>query len=466
MSSSLAVSVKNTSKRYMLYEKPQDRLKHSLFRHLGKTYGHEFWALHNISFDLLRGETLGIIGRNGSGKSTLLQIIAGTLMATEGEIRVNGRVAALLELGSGFNPEYTGRENVFMNGAILGFSREEMERRFEAIVAFAEIGEFIDQPVKTYSSGMFVRLAFAVQACVDPDVLIVDEALAVGDFFFQQKCHARMEELMNRKTAIILVSHDMHMIERYSTKTLLLDRGSCLFLGQPNQAVEQFYRVERPFQQPSRKVSAAADSQDGNAPPSPSGTIPDWPEPGAFLDLSQVVIIGEKEVARCTGIALCNALGEPCHTFEIGETANFYFEFELLQDIQVPIGGVVITNRMNINVHGKNSLQFRLPAPAEVRKGAKLRFRQRIELSIAAGEYTFAVGLAATSHDVYARVEEMSYQQLAPKVKAILRIRQAGLISVQFRKHGQSLPFHGYADLKGDFVLSVMGNQESNSAVR
>lgn len=456
MNDALAVSVHNLGKHYMLYEKPRDRLKQSLLRHFGKRYGHAFWALRGVSFDVHRGETLGVIGRNGSGKSTLLQMIANTLTPSEGEVQVKGRVAALLELGSGFNPEYTGRENVFMNGAILGLSRKEMERRFEEIVAFAEIGEFIDQPVKAYSSGMFVRLAFAVQACVDPDVLIVDEALSVGDFFFQQKCHARMEELMNRKTAIILVSHDMSMIERYSTQTLLLDKGNCLFLGQPNQAVEQYYRVERPFQQPSRPAPSMVDRQNGEKSPFSMEALPDWPGPEAFLDLSQAVVIGEEEIARCTRIALCNDRGEPCSTFQMGEVASFYFEFELLQDIQVPIAGVNITNRMNINVHGKNSLQFLLQAPPEVRKRAKVRFRQRVELSIAPGEYTFAVGLATTSPDVYARVTEMDYYQLEPKLKTILRVRQAGIISVQFRKNGQSLPFHGYADLKGDFALAVL----------
>jgi hypothetical protein len=303
---------------------------------------------------------------------------------------------------------------------------------------------------------MFVRLAFAVQACVDPDVLIVDEALAVGDFFFQQKCHARMEELMNRKAAIILVSHDMTMIERYSTRTLLLDKGSCLFLGQPNQAVEQYYRIERSFQHPSRPVVCPPDGRDAAGMASPSDTIPDWPGPEAFLDLSVVAVIGEEEIARCTGIALCNDRGEPCNTFEIGETANFYFEFELLQDIQVPIGGVTITNRMNINVHAKNSLQAQIAAPAGVRKGARVRFRQRMELSVAPGEYSFAVGFATASPEVYSRVAEMGYHQLAPKLKTILRLRQAGIIAVQFRKHGQSLPFHGYADLKGDFALTIL----------
>lgn len=456
MNDTVAVSVRNLGKHYMLYEKPRDRLKQSLLRHFGKRYGHAFWALRGASFDVRRGEILGVIGRNGSGKSTLLQMIAGTLAPSEGEIHVRGRIAALLELGSGFHPEYTGRENVFMNGAILGFSRREMEDRLAEIVSFAEIGDFIDQPVKTYSSGMFVRLAFAVQACVDPDVLIVDEALSVGDFFFQMKCHARMEELMKQKTAIILVSHDMSMIEHYSTRTLLLDKGSCLFLGHPNQAVEEYYRVERPFQRLSQPGEGPAIRREEEEPASGLESILGWPKPEAFLDLSRAIMIGEEDIARCTGIALCNDRGQPCSTFQIGEEANFYFEFEILRDIQVPIGGVVITNRMNINVHGKNSLQINLPAPSEVRRGSRVRFRQRMEMSITPGEYTFAVGFATMSPEVYDRIEEMDYRQLEPQLRTIMRVRQAGIFSVTFRTSGQSLPFYGYADLKGDFALAVL----------
>jgi ABC-type polysaccharide/polyol phosphate transport system ATPase subunit len=187
MNDEIAVSVQNVSKRYLLYDRPQDRLKQTLFWRFGKTYAREFWALRDVSFGVRRGETLGIIGQNGSGKSTLLQIMAGTLQPTEGNADVRGKVAALLELGAGFTPEFTGRENVFLNGAILGVPEAEMRERFDEITTFAQIGDFIDQPVKTYSSGMYVRLAFAVAVCVDPDVLIVDEALAVGDARIQEK---------------------------------------------------------------------------------------------------------------------------------------------------------------------------------------------------------------------------------------------------------------------------------------
>ncbi|MBM3769915.1 MAG: ABC transporter ATP-binding protein [Acidimicrobiia bacterium] len=189
----LAVAVRDVGKRYRIYSQPQDRLKQMVFGRFGRHYGEDFWALRHVTFDVAPGERFGVIGRNGSGKSTLLQMIAGTIAPTEGEVDIRGRVAALLELGSGFNPEFTGRENVFLNAAIQGLSREQVLARFDDIAAFADIGEFIDQSVKVYSSGMFVRLAFAVSTSMEADVLLIDEALAVGDVFFRQKCYRRLE---------------------------------------------------------------------------------------------------------------------------------------------------------------------------------------------------------------------------------------------------------------------------------
>jgi hypothetical protein len=339
----------------------------------------------------------------------------------------------------------------------LGFSRQEIDELFDDIAAFADIGDFIDQPVKLYSSGMFVRLAFAVQACLEPDILIVDEVLSVGDIFFQQKCHARMEELIAHHTAVIIVSHNMAAIEKYSTRAMLLDRGRCLFLGQPNEAVQRYYHMERSFKpgaisaQPVDNLELGEDT----APFEPDA-IPDWPAENAFLDLSQAVIIGEEDVARCTGVALCNDKGEPCTTFRIGDVACFYYEFELLQDIEVPIGGVVITNAMNINVHGKNSLHYLLKAPPVTPKGAHVRFRQTMELAIAPGEYTFMIGFATISAEDYGHVTEMYYSQLRPKMKNILGVQQAGTILVQERTLGPSFTSHGYANLKGDCFLSVV----------
>jgi teichoic acid transport system ATP-binding protein len=236
------INVNNLSKHYQIYERPIDRLKQTISRGKEKYY-REFEALHDVTFDIPRGETIGIVGRNGSGKSTLLQIIAGTLAPTKGQVNVNGRVAALLELGSGFNPEFTGRDNVYLNGSILGISKSEMEKRFDAIAKFADIGSFIEQPVKTYSSGMYVRLAFAVAINVDADILIIDEALAVGDVFFQAKCYKKFEEFKQQGKTIILVSHDISSIIKYCDRAMLFDHGNLLEIGTPREVVDTYKKL-------------------------------------------------------------------------------------------------------------------------------------------------------------------------------------------------------------------------------
>ena len=246
----VAISVQNLSKCYQIYENPRDRLKqfvmprmHRIAGNKPKQYFSEFWALKDVSFEIKKGETVGIIGRNGSGKSTLLQMICGTLNPTSGSVQTNGRIAALLELGSGFNPEFTGRENVYLNAAVLGLTEEEVDARFDDIAAFADIGQFIEQPVKTYSSGMLVRLAFAVQSTVDPDILIVDEALAVGDERFQRKCFARLEDLKNNGSSILFVSHSPQSIIELCDKTLFLDFGLRLMYDKAPKAIRAYQKL-------------------------------------------------------------------------------------------------------------------------------------------------------------------------------------------------------------------------------
>jgi lipopolysaccharide transport system ATP-binding protein len=246
----IAIRVQNLGKCYQIYGAPRDRLKQFLLprcqRAIGKQpiqYYREFWALKDVSFEIKKGETVGITGRNGSGKSTLLQIICGTLSPTSGSVQTNGRIAALLELGSGLNPEFTGRENVYMNAAVLGLSKQEIDDRFDDIAAFADIGDFIEQPVKTYSSGMQVRLAFAVQAVVDPDIFIVDEALAVGDEKFQRKCFARLEKLKSRGSSILFTSHSAEHIIELCEKVLFLDHGERLMYSAAPETIRAYQKL-------------------------------------------------------------------------------------------------------------------------------------------------------------------------------------------------------------------------------
>ena len=238
----LAIKVENVTKIYKLYDKPSDRFKESLG--LSKKKKHkEYYALRGLDIEVKKGECVGIIGTNGAGKSTILKIITGVLNQTSGSVVINGRISALLELGAGFNSEYTGMENIYLNGMMLGYTNEEIEQKLESILSFADIGEFINQPVKTYSSGMFVRLAFAVAINIEPEILIVDEALSVGDVFFQAKCYRKFEELKNLGKTILLVSHDLGSINKYCDNVILLKQGKKIAEGQPKEIIDLYKKV-------------------------------------------------------------------------------------------------------------------------------------------------------------------------------------------------------------------------------
>lgn len=270
----------DVGKCYHIYDRPQDRLKQALVRWRGRKLYREFWAVRGVNLEVRRGEAVGIVGRNGSGKSTLLQIIAGTLAPTAGTVDIAGRVAALLELGSGFNPDFTGRENVYLNAAVLGFSKAEVDAKFDAIASFADIGEFLDQPVKTYSSGMLVRLAFAVQVQVEPDVLIVDEALAVGDALFQKRCYQRLDELRSKGVTLLFVSHDQESVRTLCDRALLLEQGKPLALGPSGETLlayrkllheeeKRFYAGTLQHEESARAGDKSADAKAGASKPRP-----------------------------------------------------------------------------------------------------------------------------------------------------------------------------------------------------
>jgi lipopolysaccharide transport system ATP-binding protein len=317
MSSEIAIKLQNVSKCYHIYDKPRDRLM-QMVAGQRKQYYREFWALKDVSFEIKKGETVGIVGRNGSGKSTLLQVICGTLNQTVGDVQTLGRIGALLELGSGFNPEFTGHENVYMNAAILGLSRAEVDERYADIAAFADIGEFIHQPVKTYSSGMIVRLAFAVQAMVDPDILIVDEALAVGDERFQRKCFARLDELKAKGTSILFVSHSGPQVVELCDRAILMERGERVCTGSPMEVVRAYQKlIYAPAEEQPRlieefraigtdriAVEASPVEAEQNAPEQDqyfdAGMVPEsttvYPEQGARIDAFEVF---DKEGRRC-----------------------------------------------------------------------------------------------------------------------------------------------------------------------
>jgi len=470
-SDDIVIDVSDLCRCYEIYATPRDRLKQVIFPPLAQVvnraaaglgvtlkstvprYYQEFWALKDVSFQLRSGETLGIIGRNGSGKSTLLQILAGILAPTSGVVNVHGRVAALLELGSGFNPEFTGRDNVYLNGRILGLTQREIEARYDQIVEFADIGEFIEQPVKTYSTGMFVRLAFAVQAHIDANIIIIDEALAVGDIFFRQKCYARLERLRESGAAIVLVTHSMADIEQYCERAILLDHGVQRFIGPAAEAVRRYFQL-------NQATSGAARYQ---APEITNDRrevlehlVIDIPPTHALLDLpSNKQVTNGK--TRCTGLALCNAIGEPCNAFRQGDKAVFYFTFERDITDQVPIGGIVISNDRGVIVHAKNSWQYENDIIETAHGGSKVVCRQQVSLLLAPGEYSFEVALASVSESDWENRMHISHEEWATRHFIECHVVNAGHFSIGFacRNNVFVLTHHGVADLPGEMVVNI-----------
>ena len=362
MSSEIAIKVENLSKCYQIYEQPRDRLKQFVLPRLQglagippKQYFREFWALKDVSFEVKKGETVGIIGRNGSGKSTLLQMICGTLNPTNGSIQTHGRIAALLELGSGFNPEFTGRENVYMNAALLGLSTAEIDAVFDDIAAFADIGDFMAHPVKTYSSGMMVRLAFAVQAQVSPDILIVDEALAVGDAKFQAKCFDRLKQLKENGTSILLVTHSSEQIVAHCSRALLLDAGSNLETGQPRAVVNRYMDLLFGKEREHFPKTAVAQS----APPSLDGC-------SDGLDCVDDVFStrcgynpneyrwGDGAATILDFLLLADKQAYPSAVFT-GQKIQLGIAVKFNADFVRPIFGITIKTKEGITVYGANS---------------------------------------------------------------------------------------------------------------
>jgi len=392
-----AIRVRNLSKRYEIYDNPKDRLKQSIMSRLQrlagrppKRYFREFWALNDVSFEVRRGETVGIVGRNGAGKSTLLHLIVGTHEPSAGTIEVNGRVTALLELGSGFHPQFTGRENVYLNAAILGLAREQVDQRFEEIARFADIGMFMDQPVNTYSSGMYLRLAFAVQVCLDPDILIVDEALAVGDAYFVHRCYHRIRSMKEQGKTILFVSHDTGSVNNLCDRALWISDGRLRMEGKPDE-VTASYRADL-F---GIEMKQAA----GKAQPAPAET------PAAHADPTQpesIVPNSDRRMGnlrcRIEGVGLYDARSRRrISVVRPGEDMALRISVSnvsLEAGTPLVVGYEVFTPRGE-NLGGVNTLMenFTLPAPDV---GTTFTVNARISLPVLhRGHYALAVAVAA-----------------------------------------------------------------------
>jgi len=324
------ILAQSVSKVYRLYRRPSDRIR-ELAPFSNRTHHTDFWALRDVSFQVEQGETLGVIGPNGSGKSTLLQIVSGIIEPTSGRVSTEGRIAALLELGAGFNPEFTGRENVFLNGEIMGLSRANVESVFPGIVAFAGIGEFIDRPVKEYSSGMYVRLAFATAIHVEPDILIVDEALAVGDAVFSNRCIRKFEELKERKVTVLFVSHDLGMVKQLADRAILMSEGKVVAEGDPSGVVNRYVGMVLARQEAEEEPAAG-----GKGTAAPSFRHGD-------------------SASRITGVKLLDAGGAEAGALQSGSQATVEVRARFVRAIESVVVGILIRNRLGLDVFGTNT---------------------------------------------------------------------------------------------------------------
>ena len=386
-----AIRVKNLTKIYHLYDKPIDRLKEALnpFR---KKYHKDFYALNDVSFEVKKSETVGIIGKNGAGKSTLLKIITGVLTPTSGSVEVSGKIASLLELGAGFNPEMTGLENIYLQGTIMGFTKEEIDKKIDDILSFADIGEFIYQPLKTYSSGMFARLAFATGINVEPDILIVDETLSVGDVRFQNKCFRKMNELKEKGLTILFVSHDIGTINNFCDKAIWLDDGKIRMLGKPKNIIEHYTAYMAYGLELNNVANIGLDSDNNN------NSLEDnnikWRN------------VTDKFSSFGDGRAVIKKIAFYDENFnDLSLIINperkkviVSFVFDLFDDIENFIAGVIIKNSKNIEITGLNNLMINKNISLKSSNNIKVNF-EFIMPKLANGKYTLTVGVAEGTKD-------------------------------------------------------------------
>ena len=424
--SEYAINVQNVSKVYKLYDRSRDRLAEAL--HLTrKKLSKDHYALDNINFQVKKGETVGIIGTNGSGKSTILKIITGVLNPTKGEVDIDGRVSALLELGAGFNMEYTGIENIYLNGTMIGFSEEEIEQKMDSILEFADIGDFVYQPVKTYSSGMFVRLAFAVAINIDPEVLIVDEALSVGDVFFQAKCYHKFEEFKKEGKTILIVSHDLSSISKYCDKVILLNKGHKLAEGEPKKIVDLYkkllvnqltdddleeYHSENDVDGMEEKVASMENQEETGLPEKekaqpeksaetdkktviPGSLTPESVEQEGrkwkdyMMENPDLVDYGTKEI-EITDYCIVDENGYISDNIEKGTEYTVQFKVHFNQKVSEPILALTIKDIKGTEVTGTNTMYEKINFEAEEGEERIVSFTQKMNLT--GGNYLISFG--------------------------------------------------------------------------
>lgn len=410
--SNIAIHVSNITKKFELYNKPIDRLKEALHP-LRRIYHQDFYALKGLTFEIKKGQTVGIVGKNGSGKSTLLKILTGVLTPTSGEVVVNGKVAALLELGAGFNPELTGIENVYLSGALIGYTKDQMDALMPNIVDFADIGQFLYQPVKMFSSGMFARLAFAVSINVDPDILIIDEALSVGDIRFQQKCIRRLNEFKKSGRTVIFVSHDTVLLSAFCDSAIWIHEGSLKEFGQA-KAVTNLYSSYMSYSletNGSSKQNVSMDKQENKTW---------WPMLGERLGSGSVDIGNYRFIID----------GNPCEFVEGGEDVEMQIQYNVLESIDMPILGVMFKNKHGVMIFGVNNVMYE-HSFGVLNPGSyigSIKFKMPI---LANGEYSVSFSIANGTQENHEQLQWIHDAILLQISKSGIKYNIGALITVE-----------------------------------
>ncbi len=410
MENDIAIKVTDLEKVYKLYDKPSDRLKEAL--HIGRGKHHtEHRALKGVNMTIRQGECVGIIGTNGSGKSTILKIITGVLSPTAGEVEVNGRISALLELGAGFNMEYNGIENIYLNGTMIGFSKKEIDQKLDEILAFADIGDYVYQPAKTYSSGMFVRLAFAVAINIDPEILIVDEALSVGDVFFQAKCYHKFEEFKEMGKTIVFVSHDLSSISKYCDRVVLLNQGVKLGEGAPKQMIDTYKQVlVGQYTPPESEGERLLDDEQlrAMAAKGVDGSKLDGRQQDGTAENPDLLEYGSKK-AQITEYYITDEKGTRTATILKGGTFSIHMRVEMMERIAAPIFAFTIKNVRGTEITGTNTM-FEKAFLDSVEAGDTKEITFTQEMNLQGGDYLLSLGVTGYEEDdftVYHRLYDV-----------------------------------------------------------
>lgn len=400
MANNIAIEVKNLSKIFKIYHRPSD-LAWEIIR--GKPRHREFCALHDVSFEVKRGEVVGFIGRNGAGKSTLLKILAGTLDKTSGEVAVNGTLSAILELGSGFNKEYTGRQNIQMGGLCLGMSRKEIEAKTDWIIAFSELAEFIDQPFKTYSSGMQARLTFATAAAVEPDILIIDEALSVGDARFRLKCFSHLRNLSAKGTTILMVSHDTNAVTSTCNRAVFLEKGRIVEIGPPQEVTARYLRFLYGMNHTSNEV----ENQGGEEPISPGGAPPEEVAGGVSQAEKTAAAAGPAELrsnpektaqAEIRALVIVDEAGQVVNRLRVGGSYRLVMEVQFYQPVAAPTVGFLIRDAQGVELFGTNTELLGLDLPAG-QAGSLYEYSLRVVMNMINGPFFLTGAISAKDAD-------------------------------------------------------------------